>query len=233
MNRNYFIVAIILLMSCGTAKSKKDVPGIENKSSPHGDIYYDMTLRGLYYADQEKWKVLACDSLTPFPVKDYTGKMDAKYKTMVSEFSYGIEPVYIRVNGTLTIKNTDTLFTIKEIDSVQQVNFNTHCLPFTFIALGNEPFWNLQIIPLMHKMIFKSPSETKEFAYRGSTREGDKTMYESLAASGERLTIIIQKQNCGDGMSNRQYHYSAQINLGNKTFIGCAIKKGDRFSDAP
>lgn len=233
MNKFLFIGVVGFVMSCGPANNPKQESVHPNEITKNAGVNYDFTLRGLYYADQGKWKVLACDSLSPFHVKDITGKMDSIYKTKVSENAYGIEPVYIRVNGTLTIKNNDTLFSIKEVDSVQQVNFKTHCLPFEFIALGNEPFWNVQILPLVNKIIFKSPTETKEFAYKNSKIDSGKIMYESASGSEEAIKIIIEKQNCSDGMSDRQYHYSAQVILGSKMLKGCAIRKGEQLPGNP
>jgi uncharacterized membrane protein len=41
------------------------------------------------------------------------------------------------------------------------------------------------------------------------------------------ITVQIKKEPCSDGMSEKKYNYSAEVNLNGKIYKGCAVIPGE------
>ncbi|KOP26343.1 hypothetical protein AMR41_10935 [Hapalosiphon sp. MRB220] len=98
-----------------------------------------------------------------------------------------------------------------------------------FIARGTEPFWSLTISK-KGGIVYSTPENRKlTFPYvtplQASGRPADLVRVYRLQGKTNN-TLIIKKENaCSDGMSDKQYPYSAILILGNKVLEGCAEKK--------
>jgi uncharacterized membrane protein len=101
-----------------------------------------------------------------------------------------------------------------------------------FTALGNEPFWSLDIIPAEKWIILKDMSTEKTFyfIYQPAKINVNTYLYELANDKGERIKITIREKECSDGMSDRQYIYSSEVIINGRTLKGCAIKKGRTIS---
>jgi uncharacterized membrane protein len=112
-----------------------------------------------------------------------------------------------------------------------QKSFTTDCFVYEFIGLGNEPFWSLDIIPTEKIIALKDvgTEKTYVFPYKAAKLAGSTLTYDVTNDKKETLKITIAKETCSDGMSDRNYNYSAQVSINGKLLKGCAIRKGDKL----
>ncbi|ALF54497.1 hypothetical protein ACX27_19250 [Nostoc piscinale CENA21] len=95
-----------------------------------------------------------------------------------------------------------------------------------FIALGTEPFWSVTVSK--NGIVYSSPEVKKQtFPYvqplAAQGRPADLVRVYRLRGNN---TLILQKVSaCSDGMSDKNYPYSAVLILGNKVLEGCAQKQ--------
>ncbi|WP_138500805.1 COG3650 family protein [Nostoc sp. PA-18-2419] len=97
-----------------------------------------------------------------------------------------------------------------------------------FIANGTEPFWSVTVTKT--GIVYTSPDVQKQtFPYvaplKAQARPADLVRVYRLKGKGNNILIIKKVDTCSDGMSDRQYPYSAIFVLGNKVLEGCAEKK--------
>lgn len=114
-----------------------------------------------------------------------------------------------------------------------------------FIALGTEPFWNVTI--RKNGIVYSSP-DTRRLTFRlrsplalrlrsgltfpyvtplkAAGRPADLVRVYRLTSKGNSMMIILKKVSaCSDGMSDKNYPYSATLILNNTVLEGCADKK--------
>ncbi|MBD6615995.1 hypothetical protein FNW02_09175 [Komarekiella sp. 'clone 1'] len=97
-----------------------------------------------------------------------------------------------------------------------------------FIARGTEPFWSVTVSK--SGIIYSSP-DTKRLTFpyvvplKAEGRPVDLVRVYQLRSNGNNLLIINKVNDCSDGMSDKNYPYSATFILKNKVFEGCAEKK--------
>ncbi|RCJ26655.1 hypothetical protein A6S26_14790 [Nostoc sp. ATCC 43529] len=97
-----------------------------------------------------------------------------------------------------------------------------------FIARGTEPFWS--VIVSKRGIVYSSPDVQKQtFSYvaplKAEARPADLVRVYRLQGKGNNILILKKVDACSDGMSDREYPYSAIFILGNKVLEGCAEKK--------
>ncbi|MBD2164744.1 hypothetical protein H6G04_10050 [Calothrix membranacea FACHB-236] len=101
-----------------------------------------------------------------------------------------------------------------------------------FIARGTEPFWSVTVSK--SAIIYSSPDKPKQtFPYTkpltAQGRPADLVRVYRLKDKRNSILIIKQDDTCSDGMSDKNYPYSATLILGNQVLDGCAenkLKKG-------
>ncbi|MDZ8183493.1 MAG: hypothetical protein RMX96_01345 [Nostoc sp. ChiSLP02] len=97
-----------------------------------------------------------------------------------------------------------------------------------FIARGTEPFWSVTVSK--RGIVYSSP-ETKQqtFSYvaplKAEGRPANLVRIYRLKGKGNNILIVKKVDACSDGMSDREYPYSAIFILGNQVLKGCAEKK--------
>ena len=96
-----------------------------------------------------------------------------------------------------------------------------------FIALGNEPFWNVRVFTdrLRYEalggepVVFESPSSVSE---PGSGKWGW-----SAEAGAQAISVAIEERPCNDTMSDVSYQYAASVRIGAALARGlCAEGRG-------
>ena len=97
-----------------------------------------------------------------------------------------------------------------------------------FTSHGNEPFWNITVSK--SKIVYSSPDAKKQiFLYvapmKATGRAADFVRVYRLRGKSEGMLIINKVSACSDGMSDKDYPYSATLILGNTVLSGCAEKK--------
>jgi uncharacterized membrane protein len=95
-----------------------------------------------------------------------------------------------------------------------------------FIALGNEPFWNVRVFTdrLRYEalggrpVVFESPGSVSE---PGSGKWGW-----TAEAGAQAISVAIEERPCNDTMSDVCYQYAASVRFGERSLVGCAMKGG-------
>ncbi len=95
-----------------------------------------------------------------------------------------------------------------------------------WVALGNEPFWNVSIMP--DSIVWRTPEHLEGVHFPPAARErSGNTIRWQTARTGTpaSLDLSIESMTCGDGMSDRVYPYKATLKLDQQTFTGCAEQR--------
>ncbi|OUL31323.1 hypothetical protein BV372_20405 [Nostoc sp. T09] len=110
---------------------------------------------------------------------------------------------------------------------------NSHVIAQTanseeFIARGTEPFWSVSVGK--RGIVYSSPdAKPQTFPYvkplSAAGRPANLVRVYQLKGRTNNILIIKQVNACSDGMSDKNYSYSATFILGNRVFDGCAEKK--------
>jgi uncharacterized membrane protein len=92
-----------------------------------------------------------------------------------------------------------------------------------FYAIGNEPFWNLEI-DRGRAISFRIADLPKPLIFnaRGPRTNKDSTYYLVDSATG-RLEVTIYNEFCSDGMSDNLYEHRVHVKYKNQTFKGCGV----------
>ena len=243
--RNYplMLIAALIMQACnpigdqGNSAVSNEIPVIDSILPAETPITY----KGMYTIGDEVSTFQDCnDGKKIYWVNDSISNMQKAYEENTKSLSYPYESVYAEVKGYLAGKSKEgyaadyeNVLVVTEVIKIEPKNFRTACYNYEFIALGNEPFWSLDIIPEEKRIIFKDVGNEKvyEFFYSPSNSKDGVYRYQATNPRKEKLEVVIHEEKCSDGMSDRQYNYSAEISLDGKLFKGCAIKKGDQFSD--
>jgi uncharacterized membrane protein len=186
------------------------------------------TFEGLLLTSKSANILKVCDGKSSYILIDENKLATSAYQKTINNLAYQNESVYARIMGYF--KSKDTLIVTSTVD-IKPKSFLTPCFNFEFILLGTEPFWSVEIIPNEDIIALKDVSAEKSyvFPYSKPSINGNEYSYVSKNEKGDTIEIIIRKENCNDGMSDRNYQYSSQIKINGKPMTGCAIKKGDKL----
>jgi len=257
--KSYLLIffAVVIIQSCSSPQKQIETSDstttINSPTVTDSSVNFDSELsekekipvlfKGLYTFGHEVRTFQQCgDSEKVYWVNDSITSLRDKYEKTNRFPSYPYESVYAEVKGYLSGKSKlgyaseyENVLVVTEIIKVEAKNFRTDCYNYEFIALGNEPFWSVDIIPNERRIVFKNVGEEKalEFIYAPAKVNGGVHRYEAKSPSNKKLVVEIRQEKCSDGMSDRQYKYSAEVTIDGKIYKGCAIKKGDKFTDMP
>ena len=99
--------------------------------------------------------------------------------------------------------------------------------PGTFVIVGTKPFWGMSIAKT--GITYSTPDKKQIFPYVAPLPAEGRTLdllQVYRLPGGLNNLIVIQKVNsCSDGMSDRQYPYSATLIFGRTVREGCASRK--------
>lgn len=88
-------------------------------------------------------------------------------------------------------------------------------------ALGTEPFWGVEITP--DALIYTRVDQpTQRAPNRGATVQGTVATFASSTDLNQALNVVLIATECSDGMSDRTYPLTAQVEIGDDTLTGCA-----------
>ena len=97
-----------------------------------------------------------------------------------------------------------------------------------FRCVGNEPGWTLAIRP--DSLVFVGDYGEVRAAYPGvAPRVGDGIWYyesvnRSVPSGYSRLTAIVVRDSCNDGMSDRTYEYTVRVIYDLRAYVGCGTR---------
>lgn len=95
-----------------------------------------------------------------------------------------------------------------------------------WVALGNEPFWNVSIMP--DSIVWRTPEHLQGIHFPPAARErsGNVIRWQTARTGApDSLDLSIERMTCSDGMSDRVYPYKATLRLDAQTFTGCAEQR--------
>lgn len=114
-----------------------------------------------------------------------------------------------------------------QIDSLAGVDLNA---PLT--VTGTEPFWSLTLTG--DEATFERPGEEARVFPRQEfeiNKDKEGPARAELLTNELSLTLIAQK--CSDGMSDRVYPLTAEINMSDEVLKGCAVTTAALEKDRP
>jgi len=99
-------------------------------------------------------------------------------------------------------------------------------------ARGTEPFWAVKIRP-REILLLRPDQPPLRMSNPGPRITGDQAIWAGRAG-GEPLIVAIWLHDCSDGMSDRAYPFAAEVQIGEASLKGCALKvEGAPTTDAP
>lgn len=88
-------------------------------------------------------------------------------------------------------------------------------------ALGNEPFWAVEITP--EALVYSGVDRPEQTADNpGPMLQGTTARYEATTVAGKPLSVALIATTCSDGMSDRTYPLTAVVKVDGETLTGCA-----------
>lgn len=109
----------------------------------------------------------------------------------------------------------------------------------TITVLGNEPFWNIRILPQAGTDVgaltatYSSPENLDGTDFAVSRFAGNNGLGFSGMLGGEPVQLALTPGDCSDTMSDRSYPYTATLSLGETLLTGCAYTSDEPFSGDP
>ncbi|MCR5874094.1 hypothetical protein LRS10_07905 [Phenylobacterium sp. J426] len=94
------------------------------------------------------------------------------------------------------------------------------------VAIGPEPFWSLTLRGTDLDLIRPDHPNVKLTAPGAEISPGQ-GVWKATAADGSAMTVTLRVGDCSDGMSDRTYPMSAEIEFAGRTLHGCAAKASD------
>lgn len=91
------------------------------------------------------------------------------------------------------------------------------------VARGTEPFWSVNV--RTDRVLFsRLGADSAIYPYSAPSFDADgRAVYRTKRFGVDPLlTLVIQRGDCSDGMSDQQYPGSASLTLGDSTWRGCA-----------
>ena len=93
----------------------------------------------------------------------------------------------------------------------------------TFHAVGNEPFWSLEITA--GGLRFRTPEDTTGALFpRTSPSAAGDTLTWSAAAGNRTIEARVWPAECSDGMSDRAWTHRAIVRVDSVSYRGCAAQ---------
>ncbi len=186
------------------------------------------TLQGMYRNDAKGTFFYDCTAGENYRVQTKPTGLDSMYRALQQPPSYPGEPVFAVLHGKVIKPGGEPgQLIITKVDTLLMRTLHNNCQPYEFWCIGTEPFWGLVISESEGKIALKQIAEGqgKVFPWTQPKQEGDVVLYESTdPATGEKIAVMLRKEPCSDGMSERMYPYSAKLKYGGQMLQGCALK---------
>ena len=233
------LILMVFLSSCNSQKGKNEQA--DSAQTSHADtlpapVKTPVTFKGMYTFGHEVRSFRDCSSQVTYWVNDSLANLRKSYEETVQPLSYPYESVYAEVKGYLGglsalgyASEYENVLVVTEVIKIEAKNLRTDCYDYEFIALGNEPFWAVDIVPTERQIVLKHIGENKvyQFPYQPANIGGGVYRFETSNGAKDKLVVVIREETCSDGMSDNKYKYSAEVVINGQTLKGCAVKKGD------
>ncbi len=244
-NLFFLLLSLLIALGCSSSGSSSDQAQNEgtnsitnsdtNAQAQTAQSSAPQTYKGLLYLSPRQQWLRLCDQPNEyFLLKDQTGTLINQYNQNKPKLLYPNEPVIATLTGQKLLSDTlkppyTALLKVSSVDKVVQKNHKNSCIPYEYWALGNEPYWSLEISAREGLMVFKTLAtvEAHQFPYAFPKKSDGKTVYETqkiIAGQTQKLKAVIKEQACSDSMSDTEYSYSIEVKWQGRTYKGCAVQ---------
>lgn len=218
----FLLISTVLFCSCSQNQSNVNLT-VATDSLVLAETQTDnYQLEGLYAPSF----ILSCIDNQQIVLKNESKKLDSLYKVLLPN-AYQGQTIYVKLNGILFSKNGKaTAFLVNDVLVAEQKNEKNTCFAYDYWCMGNEPFWRVQVSEKENLIDFFNPMEAKfyHFVYTKPQDKGKSKVYVSEnSTESHKIKVTITNGNCSDGMSEREYIYSSQVELDGHVFNGCAV----------
>jgi uncharacterized membrane protein len=95
-----------------------------------------------------------------------------------------------------------------------------------FIALGNEPFWNVRVFRtrLRYEALGEEPVEFE--SPRNVSEPGSGRWTWTAETGTHTISVTIEERPCDDTMADVSHRYAASVRIGERSLVGCALRGG-------
>ena len=97
----------------------------------------------------------------------------------------------------------------------------------TIDLLGTEPFWSAEIIG--NQLTYSTPEDIDGMAITVTRFAGNNGLGFNGTLEGVPMQVAITPGVCSDGMSDREYPFTATITLGDTMLEGCGYSSENPF----
>lgn len=190
----------------------------------------EQTFRGMYRSGASGAAFYICDSSQTYLVRDRPAGLDSLYRAACGPAPCPDESVYAVLRGRLELParpGAPGILHLSAIDTLQPKTVYNTCLPFDFWCLGTEPFWGLFISEQDGGFCVKIMGAERglRFPWAAPIKTASSWTYTSThPQTGEKLRVVVRREPCSDGMSERAYDYSVEMTLGQEVYHGCGMR---------
>jgi uncharacterized membrane protein len=93
-----------------------------------------------------------------------------------------------------------------------------------FFALGNEPFWLMEIdVDKQISFLRVDSTAPTVFPYVPAVQQNGQYIF-NVKKESDSIQIVIQPQFCSDGMSDNWYEFKVDVRYGGGSYLGCGVK---------
>ncbi|WP_108788506.1 hypothetical protein [Erythrobacter sp. Alg231-14] len=102
----------------------------------------------------------------------------------------------------------------------------------TIYTVGTEPFWGIEITPEGNDLfaIYTSPENLDGSRFPVTRFAGNNGLGFSGSMDGETISVALTPGDCSDGMSDRDYPFTATVAVSAATLYGCGYTSDDPFT---
>ena len=98
----------------------------------------------------------------------------------------------------------------------------------TITLLGTEPFWDVEITG--SRATYSSPENLDGTPFTVSRFAGNNGLGFTGELDGKAVTIAVTPGSCNDGMSDREFPYTATVEWGDTSLQGCGYTDAQPFT---
>jgi uncharacterized membrane protein len=163
-------------------------------------------------------------------------KLDSALRKILPN-AYPGEGIFVNMMAEINAssdKNYAGTLELKELLKTELKDYTNTCIPYDFWCMGTEPFWHLQISEKENLIDLYDPMEQKTIHadyVKPEVTENSITYTTLNNIKKINFRIVILKEKCSDGMSEREFNYKATVLLNGVTeYNGCAVKYGEKLT---
>lgn len=92
--------------------------------------------------------------------------------------------------------------------------------------VGTEPFWAVQV--RQGELVLQRP----DMPDMRTANPGPVATATTAVWTAEGMTIVVRRETCSDGMSDRVYPFAAEVTVGTEVLKGCAARADEVYAPA-